>query len=42
MKSVASVLAVFLVCSGSGFAQSESEIRDRIVGTWKLVSTERP
>jgi Lipocalin-like domain len=40
MKRVASVLAVFLACSGSVFAQSEAEIRDRIVGTWKLVSEE--
>lgn len=34
------VLVALLMCSGSIFAQSESEVRDRIVGTWKLVSTE--
>jgi hypothetical protein len=28
------------MCSGLAFSQSESEIRDRIVGTWKLVLTE--
>jgi hypothetical protein len=40
MKRCAPVLAAVLMCSGFVFAQSESEIRDRIVGTWKLVSTE--
>jgi hypothetical protein len=40
MKRVSSVLAGFLVCSSSVFAQTESEIRNRIVGTWRLVSTE--
>jgi hypothetical protein len=30
----------FALCATSTFAQTESEIRDRIVGTWKLVSTE--
>jgi hypothetical protein len=27
-------------CAASCFGQTESEVRDRIVGTWKLVSTE--
>jgi len=41
MKRCASVIAALLICSGFVLAQSESEIRDRIVGTWKLVSTEQ-
>ena len=41
MKRCASVIASLLICSGFVLAQSESEIRDRIVGTWKLVSTEQ-
>jgi|SRR5882724_2957471 len=40
MKRVASSVAVFVMCCGSVLAQSESEIRHRIVGTWKLVSEE--
>src|SRR5258708_579397 len=40
MRRCSFVLAIALVCNGLVFAQSESEIRDRIVGTWKLVSTE--
>jgi hypothetical protein len=40
MKRCNFALATLLVCNGFVFAQSESEIRDRIVGTWKLVSTE--
>jgi len=40
MKSGVSALAALLMCSGFVFAQSESGIQDRIVGTWKLVSTE--
>ena len=40
MRRCSFVLAALLVCNGLVFAQSESEIRDRIVGTWKLVSTE--
>ena len=34
---------VFLIClfyGTYGFAQTESEVRQRLVGTWKLVSTE--
>jgi Lipocalin-like domain len=30
----------FVLCAASALSQTESEIRDRIVGTWKLVSTE--
>lgn len=41
MKRRASVVAAVLMCGGFVFAQSESETRDRIVGTWKLVSTEQ-
>jgi hypothetical protein len=28
----------FVLCAASAFSQTASEIRDRIVGTWKLVS----
>jgi lipocalin-like protein len=41
MRRRVTVLAVFLLCSGFALAQSEAEIRDRMVGTWKLVSTEQ-
>jgi len=34
-------VAALIICSGFVYAQSESEIRDRLVGTWKLVSTEQ-
>jgi hypothetical protein len=40
MKSAFILLAVVL-CSPGVLGQSESEIRDRIVGTWKLVSAEQ-
>ena len=40
MKDTALVLFGFALCAASAFSQTESEIRDRIVGTWKLVSTE--
>lgn len=40
MKRYAAVLVAVLMCSGFALAQTESEVRDRIVGTWKLVSTE--
>lgn len=33
-------LAAFVLCAVSALAQTESAIRNRIVGTWKLVSTE--
>ena len=35
-----SALLLFILCAVSAFCQTESEIRDRIVGTWRLVSTE--
>ena len=40
MKSALMLLAVVL-CIPCVLGQSESEIRDRIVGTWKLVSAEQ-
>lgn len=40
MKKCLAVLAALLMCGGFALSQSESEIRDRLVGTWKLVSTE--
>jgi hypothetical protein len=41
MKRCVLVLAALLMWSGCISAQNESEIRDRLVGTWKLVSTEQ-
>lgn len=41
MKRYTFGLAALLMWSGLVAAQSETEIRDRIVGTWKLVSTEQ-
>jgi len=38
MKTSALLLFGFVLCAASAFSQTESEIRDRIVGTWKLVS----
>ena len=40
MKTSASLLFGFLLSAVSGFSQTESEIRDQIVGTWKMVSAE--
>ena len=40
MRWVAMLLVVLLLPTGVLLAQSESEVRDRLVGTWKLVSTE--
>lgn len=40
MKRTAWLLLGFVLCAASAFSQTESEIRDQIVGTWKLVSTE--
>lgn len=40
MKRYAFVVFAVLICTGFASAQSETEIRDRIVGTWKLVLTE--
>jgi Lipocalin-like domain len=36
----ATLLAVVWLCASSAFGETESEIRDRLVGTWRLVSTE--
>ena len=41
MKNSTFILVAFALCGSSVFGQTESEIRDRIVGTWKLVSTEQ-
>ena len=40
MKLSALFLVGFAVCDVSAFGQTKSEIRERIVGTWKLVSME--
>jgi hypothetical protein len=40
MKHYALFLVGYAMCAISAFGQAESEIRDRIVGTWKLVSME--
>jgi len=40
MKGFVLFLFGFALCAASAFGQTEPEIRDRIVGTWKLVSTE--
>ena len=41
MKRSALFLLGFVLGAASAFCQTESEIRDRIVGTWRLVSTEQ-
>jgi hypothetical protein len=33
-------LLIFTLCGSHAFGQSESEMRNRLVGTWRLVSTE--
>src|SRR5215470_18302972 len=33
-------LLIFTLCGSHAFGQTESEVRNRLVGTWKLVSTE--
>jgi hypothetical protein len=38
MKTPALLLFGYVLCAASAFSQTASEIRDRIVGTWKLVS----
>jgi len=38
--NLALVLAMFTICGSYAFGQSESEVRNRLIGTWKLVSTE--
>jgi hypothetical protein len=40
MKTSAPLLFGFLLSAVSALSQTESEIRDRIVGTWKMVSAE--
>jgi len=40
MQTSTVFLIGFVLCTASAFGQTESEIRDQIVGTWKLVSTE--
>jgi len=40
MKVFALLLSGFVLCSTLALSQTEAEIRDQIVGTWKLVSTE--
>ena len=40
LKRTASLLFGFVRSAASAFGQTESEIRNQIVGTWKLVSTE--
>ncbi len=41
MQPPAMFLIGFALCTASASGQTESEVRDRIVGTWKLVSTEQ-
>jgi hypothetical protein len=38
MKSSALLRFGLVLWAASAFTQTESEIRDRLVGTWKLVS----
>jgi hypothetical protein len=40
MQTSAMFLVGLALCAPSAFGQTASEIRDRIVGTWKLVATE--
>jgi hypothetical protein len=40
MKASALLLFILALCVDSAFGQMKSGVRDRIVGTWKLVSTE--
>ena len=40
MKPFALLFVGFALCTAAAFGQTEAEIRERIVGTWKLVSTE--
>ena len=41
MSKCITIVAMLFSCSVLMLAQTEAEIRDRIVGTWKLVSTEQ-
>ena len=40
IKRYISIPAIVVICGSFISAQNQSQIRDRIVGTWKLVSTE--
>jgi Lipocalin-like domain len=40
MKLIGVLLLEFAICATSAVGQTESEIRNQIVGTWKLVSTQ--
>jgi Lipocalin-like domain len=40
MQTSIMFLIGFALCAVSAFGQTEAQIRDRIVGTWKLVSTQ--
>ncbi len=40
MKRNAFFLTAVILCAASTLGQTEAEMRDQIVGTWKLVSTE--
>jgi Lipocalin-like domain len=40
VKHTTSLLFGSVLCAVSAFGQTESEIREQLVGTWKLVSTE--
>lgn len=40
MKRSVLVMTALVICNGSAYAQSESELRERLIGTWKLVSAE--
>ena len=41
MGKCLTIVAMLFSCNALMLAQTEAEIRDRIVGTWKLVSTEQ-
>ena len=41
MRNSTFILLGFLVCGSLALGQTESEVRDRIVGTWKMVSAEQ-
>jgi hypothetical protein len=41
MRTCTFILLAFALCASFLLGQSESDIRDRLVGTWKLVSTEQ-
>ena len=41
MKAIAGILITLALCATASLAQTESDIRNQIVGTWTLVSTEQ-